>query len=93
MTPRKKDQIQIPGISRQDGELAIDFVDFLATYENLLKGSNIYLALADYCVQKKFSTKRVNQIYNLAHMYVHKILRHKKYLDENLGTQGTQGRD
>lgn len=75
----KKDKIEIPGITRKDGELAIEFVDFLQ-YNEDSPSTNLYLNAANWCAFKKYPTQKVDRFFNLVHMYVHKILRHRKHL-------------
>lgn len=79
MTIKNKDshKVHIPGITRQDGELAIIFVEFLEYFEHESQTPNIYLSLAAYSASHRFPTSKVDALYNLVHMYVHKILRHK----------------
>ena len=77
----KKDQIQIDGITRKDGELAIEFVNFLEYHETQTM-NNIYLSLWTWCFERKYSPYKMETMYNLVHMYVHKILRHQPKKEE-----------
>ena len=70
-----KDKIQISGITRRDGETAIEFVEFLDYWQTSAIPS-IYMAAGAFCEDRRYPAARTYKFFDFVHMYVHKVLCH-----------------